>query len=80
MERAVIDRIEGELAVLLVGDDEKEFLLPLQDLPSGSEPGVWLKITLDGARVTQAVVDPETTRTRRSRIQEIMNRLLGKRT
>ena len=77
-ERAVIDRVEDGLAVLLVGTDEKEVVASLRDLPEGSGPGVWLRVTLDGERLTHADVDTETTRVRKSRIQQTLNRLLGR--
>lgn len=79
MERAVIDRFEGELAVLLVGDDEREIVIPVTDLPEGSGPGAWLKVAFEAGKLKEAQLDPETTRLRRSRIQERMNRLLGRR-
>jgi hypothetical protein len=79
MEQAVVDRVEGDLAVLLVGADEQELLVPIRDLPKGSGPGVWLKVTIEGNSLKQAEVDWETTRTRQARIQVKMDRLLGKR-
>ncbi|MBI4329607.1 MAG: DUF3006 domain-containing protein [Chloroflexi bacterium] len=79
MEKAVVDRIEGELAVLLVGDEEREVVVALRDLPPGSEPGVWLKVSVEGDRLREAEVDRETTRAKRSRVQGKMARLLGKR-
>ncbi len=78
MERAVVDRIEDGMAVLLVGEKERELVVPLRDLPKGTEPGIWLKVTIEGGKVKQAQVDSETTRQRRARIQEKMGRLLGK--
>ena len=78
MERAVIDRIEGDLAVLLVGEDERELLVPVRDLPAGSGPGVWLRIALEEGQLQHADIDRETTRIRKSRIQGMMDRLLGK--
>ena len=78
MERAVVDRIEEGMAVLLVGEDERELVVPLRDLPKGTEAGVWLRVLIEGGSLKQAQVDSETTRQRRARIQEKMDRLLGK--
>ena len=78
MERAVVDRIEEGMAVLLVGEDERELAVPLSDLPTGAKPGVWLRVAIEGGRLKQVQVDSETTRQRRARIQEKMDRLLGK--
>jgi hypothetical protein len=78
MERAVVDRVEGELAVLLVGEHERELVIPLGDLPEGSGPGMWLRVTLEDGRLTQAEMDSETTRVRQRRIQEKLAHLLGR--
>ncbi len=75
-KRAVIDRVEGALAVLLVGEDEREMTLPLRSLPPGSVPGVWLRVAMEGDRVTFAEIDTETTRQRRAKMQEKLDRLL----
>ena len=78
MERAVIDRVEEGLAILLIGADEKELLVPLRDLPEGAGPGVWLRVTVEGERLTHAEADSETTHIRKSRIRRTLNRLLGR--
>ncbi len=76
-ERAVIDRVEEGSAVLLIGDDEKEFVVPLRELPVGSEPGVWLTVTLtDSGRLQTAQIDSETTKRRRALMQERLDQLL----
>jgi hypothetical protein len=46
--RAVVDRIEGEIAVLLLGEEETRVELPLSRLPEGSHEGSWLKISFIG--------------------------------
>lgn len=78
MERAVVDRIEEGSAVLLVGDEERELVVPIGSLPKSSGPGVWLRVTLEGEGLKHAEIDRETTRLRKSRIQGMMDRLLGK--
>ena len=49
--RAVIDRIEGGLAVLLVGDDEVQLDLSLNDLPAGVREGSILRVNFEEDRV-----------------------------
>lgn len=79
MERAVVDRVEEGLAVLLIGDEEHELTVPIEELPEGASPGVWLRVTLENGALTDAEVDAETTQARRARIHEKMQRLLRKR-
>ena len=76
MEKAVIDRVEDGTAVLLVGDEERELLVPVTLLPSGARPGSWLRVKLDGERVVRIELDEAATESRRTRIQGKMDRLL----
>ena len=39
-QSAFIDRIEGSMAVLLIGDTEK--VIPKRQLPRGAKEGMWL--------------------------------------
>ena len=42
--KAVIDRIENGIAILLVDRDEQRVELPIELLPEGATEGSWLKI------------------------------------
>jgi hypothetical protein len=44
--RAFVDRIEGDIAVLLVGDEKLELRLPKVLLSEPVEEGSWLKLTI----------------------------------
>lgn len=79
MERAAIDRIEGDRAVLLIGEGERELIVPLASLPAEARPGMWLKVTVENGALARCEADPETTRSREERIKEKMKRLMGKR-
>ncbi len=68
--KAVIDRFEGDYAVLLVGKDETMVNLPKNLLPEGAREGSWLSITL--------LLDPEETSSREKRIAEKLQRLKDK--
>ncbi|CAN5839014.1 hypothetical protein BH23ACT5_BH23ACT5_21170 [soil metagenome] len=43
--KAVVDRMEGDLAVLLVNDSEAELHVPMHYLPPGTKAGAWLRIS-----------------------------------
>lgn len=45
--KAVVDRFEGDLAVLLVGEDETELVVPRSELPAGAAEGTWLRLGLE---------------------------------
>ncbi len=43
-EEAVIDRIVAGMAVLLVGEAEREVHCPAGELPAGAREGDWLRV------------------------------------
>lgn len=71
--KAVVDRIvDGQTAVLLVGDDEREMPVPVATLPAGAGEGSWLLFhPLDGS----LELDEEETARRRAAIQDKLSRL-----
>ena len=68
--KAIVDRIEGEIAVVLFGDYEDKMDIPLADLPVGVKEGSCLKVCFE--------LDDDEESTRRKRIEERLNRLKGK--
>ena len=79
MERAVIDRVEEGQAVLLVGNDERQLIVPLSALPQGAAPGQWLRVEIEGSRLRSATLDPEQTARRQSWLRQRLDRLLHRR-
>ncbi len=70
MEHAVIDRIvDGKTAVLIVGNDEKEYRYPADKLPAGAAEGTWLILEMKDGEIVSAAVAAEKTAGARSRIQ-----------
>jgi len=75
-EKAVVDRIEdGQVAVLLVGDEQIERVVPVSQLPPGAVAGSWLWARYDGDRLIEARLDAEESEQARQRIAEKMGRL-----
>lgn len=75
MEKAVIDRIvDGKHAVLLVGDEETEQIVPLNNLPDGVKEGIWLIVNDNGS----FEIDLEKTERTSSRIKDKMALLKSK--
>ena len=75
IEKAVIDRFEGDLAVLLVGDRERQLVVPIKSLPAGVKEGQWLEVELAGDRLVSAIIDEEETSKVKARIAEKLARL-----
>ncbi|MBI3948875.1 MAG: DUF3006 domain-containing protein [Acidobacteria bacterium] len=69
--KVVIDRIEGDLAVLVLYDDDRvKFNLPLQYLPKGVRGGDHLRMSF--------TVDEESREAEKQKIEELYEELLGK--
>jgi hypothetical protein len=68
--KAVIDRIEGDLAVLLVGERQEMLNVPLYMLPEGATEGSWLIIRFS--------LDEEATNQQYRRNKSLLERLLKK--
>jgi hypothetical protein len=78
-QKAVIDRIEeGKWAVLLVGREQRERVVPLEELPEGMQTGAWLKVRLGEQGVEDVVVDEEETAKVRGRVESKLEQLRGR--
>ncbi len=78
MEKAVIDRFEGNIAVVLVGEAETKLDVPRASLPKEAKEGDWLKVKLAGGKIVAAQIDAEETAKRKERIQGLMEKLRKK--
>lgn len=64
-DRAVIDRIvDGHTAVLLVGGEETELLLPVDALPEGAAHGTWVVLDMSTDPPTVVGIDEQLTQRR----------------
>ena len=68
--KAVIDRVEGKLAVLLIGDESTKLNIPLSLLPAGCKEGDVLNISFER--------DPEATGQAKERVSGLMEKLKKK--
>ena len=75
MEQAVIDRFEGETAVLLIGTAQRPLDVPRSQLPSEAREGQWLRVELSDGQLVRVEIDLEATEAARARIQEKLERL-----
>jgi hypothetical protein len=74
-EKAVIDRFEGDLAVILLKDGQEQLVVPTNSLPSGVKEGHWLQVEIEDGKVVSATVDEEETVRVRDRIADKLDRL-----
>ena len=75
MKRAVIDRIETDMAVLLIGEEQQQFDIPRQQLPSKATEGTWLLVELVANQLASVQIDKATTEMTHRRIQKKLAQL-----
>lgn len=75
MMKAVIDRFEGDFAILILGDDEQRINVPRKLLPKKSREGSWLQVEIQEGEIRSAVIDDEETARAKQRISEKLERL-----
>ncbi len=68
--KAVVDRLEGNIAVVLFGDKEIKVDIPRQLLPEGTKEGSWLKINFE--------LDLKGEKQQRERIKGLLDKLKNK--
>lgn len=74
MVSAVLDRIEEGTAVLLL-DGSGRLNCPVDVLPAGCRPGMWLLVQLEDGKVVGAELDPHKTVETGARIRSKMDEL-----
>jgi hypothetical protein len=56
-EQAIVDRIEGSYAVLLIGRKKRSVYFPLQLMPKGTQKGTILLVEFDGKELVKVNID-----------------------
>jgi hypothetical protein len=75
MQLAVVDRFEGELAVLLVGDERQPFDVRRSHLPPGTREGQWLRVEIADGQLLGVSWDDQATAAAQERIAARLARL-----
>ena len=75
IEKAVIDRFENGLAVLLVGETNRLVNVARKQLPKHVKEGTWLKVEFEGEELRSAEIDAEETENAKKRIAEKLEML-----
>ena len=75
MMKAVIDRFEGEYAILIIGDDEQRLNVPRKLLPSNAREGHWLQLDIQDGEASNIKIDEQETDQAKQRIAEKLARL-----
>lgn len=74
-QKAVLDRFEGDKAILLLEDGRRQLDVPRASLPTGTREGDWLQVDLDGETLVAATFDTQETARVRKRVEDKLARL-----
>lgn len=69
------DRIENNLAVILVEKIKKQYAVPLSSLPPGSKPGMWFSLEIIEGKLENLKIDKELSTKKRERTELLMKKL-----
>ena len=76
-KKGVLEKITNTKALLLVGKEEKELIIPKNKLPKGVQIGDWLKLKLV-EKIVEITIDKKETEIVKSRISNKMEKLRKK--
>lgn len=76
--RGVLDRIEEGLAVILIEEAGKQFTLPENELPAGSEIGTSFTIAFKNNQYTIIAIDEAETKRTSEKSARLMQQLQQK--
>lgn len=74
----VIDRIEEDLAVILIEEEKRELVIPKDELPEHATTGTWLQITTIKADTYEFVINETKTNEQKTRVQHLREQLLAR--
>ncbi|WKA55121.1 DUF3006 domain-containing protein [Planococcus shixiaomingii] len=74
--RGMLDRIEdGTHAVLLIEEQGREIVVPVSQLPAGSQVHTWFTITMEEDEIVSLQLDESLTEVKTEQAQSLMQRL-----
>ena len=73
--QAVIDRFEGDQAILLLNDGQEQIIASRQSLPPEAKQGDWLNIQIKDGEMISAFIDVDETAIAKQRIADKLARL-----
>lgn len=74
-KKASIDRFEGNTAVVILSDENKQYLVNKSDLPKGAKEGDWLSVEISGEKITKMEIDLQAKEESTIRIQSKLDSL-----
>ena len=77
--KGYFDRVEeNKHAVILVEELKKEFVIPVNKLPEGSQPKTWLDVKIADGQITSIHQDDEKTRSEQEKVDSLLSKIRSK--
>jgi hypothetical protein len=80
MMKGVYDRIEGNKAVILIEEEKAELIIPVDELPSGSNINTIFSIEKRNGRYQIIAIDPEAASEAKEKTSDLLAKLRAKST
>jgi hypothetical protein len=74
-KKAVIDRFEGGIAVVVLEENQKVINYPKKDLPKDAKEGDWLLVEVQYEKIMKIVLDTQSKEEARQRIARKLAKL-----
>lgn len=78
-EVGVVDRVIGDIAVVLVGEEAAEYEVPATSLPEAAREGSWLRVRREGASVVVVGRNEAGEAEQRRSVEDRLGRLRAQR-
>ncbi|MBM6615574.1 DUF3006 domain-containing protein [Desemzia sp. RIT804] len=76
--KGMLDRFEGNKAVLLMEELNKEWIVEKSQLPEGSETGDWFTMELTDDELSDIVIDHQLTEEKKQSVDDLMKSIRSK--
>ncbi|MEQ2525462.1 DUF3006 family protein [Bacillaceae bacterium CLA-AA-H227] len=76
--KAYFDRIEEDVAVIIIEETKEQFTKPIEQLPAGSVPGTWLEVTINHDEIVEMELDSSTTESKQQTTEDLITKIRGK--
>ncbi|WP_099363495.1 DUF3006 domain-containing protein [Fredinandcohnia onubensis] len=77
--KGYLDRIEeNQHAVIIVDEINKEFIIPISQLPNGSTAGSYLNLIIENETITSITLNENETISQQQKVDDMMSKLRKK--
>jgi hypothetical protein len=77
--KGYLDRIEeNKLAIILVEELNREFVIPVEELPEGTQPQTWFDLVIIQDQIISIHMNHEKTASEQEKVSSVLSKLRSK--